>query len=725
MLAPDMRPEFKAETYYAPVHDGVYLRGNKHHLMLKGKSLYPLLERLIPHLNGQTTLEDLTSGLDAGRKHMVMQLIEKLLAHQFLRVSRSHDAAMLPPPVLPGDTANLAFVGSFHSSAAPRLEAFHQKHVLLIGDTSACSSLVQACLHSGVRQISALVTPGEEMLPHMLARLAEEATRCASPAQVVRWLQFSDLPKMDELRTSLQACDAVLHLASCQALVRARLLNKLCFEEQKPCMQALLVGTEAWIGPLVHPDGEGCWECAWLRWQANQASDPTSAVAERLPEQQSPTCEQLFMDLSTRTMVTQRLIFALFRFFTGLASPETANSVCMVHLPTGLSEQHAFLPHPLCQTCQHPLPPTAAGLLAQVQDLQRHAPIERNTLLESLPVGLVDDRLGVLKTLAGDAFVQVPLAISQISLAHPVRLRSHAYSLTLTVAGRDTADARWRAFQQAFLHYAVRLVDDRRLFSLNAEQQREYKAIPAGHLLNAHESDREASQWIWALDLHTQQARPVPAAQVFSEDEQTIPCELAPGISAGASWAEALAYALLSWCNYLTLQEMMVAHEPFARVDLNRMRLTPAGIYDAHLLQIATEEMVAVYDITGSLQVPTFVTCLGDRTVACTSHCDASRAIGLGLERALLQRQAVLCQQYAYAPAPVPDLPLSLRSTQWSVPSSTLPHTWPDRTAWLLQRLQFAGLEALAIPLNHDPALARVFPFLVRVLVASQSQRSV
>src|SRR6185312_4704591 len=124
MLAQSMRPQWKTDTYYIPTPDGVYLRGNANRLILKGKSLYPLLERLVPHLNGSITLEEITGGLDADRKRMVTHLIEKLAAHHFLQDTSQDQPHTLLPAELETRAPDIAFIESFQSSAAYRFEGF-------------------------------------------------------------------------------------------------------------------------------------------------------------------------------------------------------------------------------------------------------------------------------------------------------------------------------------------------------------------------------------------------------------------------------------------------------------------------------------------------------------------------------------------------------------------------------------------------------------------------
>ena len=95
-----------------------------------------------------------------------------------------------------------------------------------------------------------------------------------------------------------------------------------------------------------------------------------------------------------------------------------------------------------------------------------------------------------------------------------------------------------------------------------------------------------------------------------------------------------------------------------------------------------------------------------------------AHALGLGLERALQQYQAGHFQQGACALAPVADLPMHLRSEHLTIPGYRLPDAWPARLEWLLQRTRASGLRAYAIPLDHDPALAELLPFIVRILLS-------
>lgn len=713
MLTQNMRPRFKSGIYYIPTPDGAYLRGNNCHLFLKGKSLYLLLEHLIPYLNGNATLEELIKGLDAERKRMITNLIEKLFAHQLLKDISQDQPCTLLPQEIETYASNLAFIDSFQTSAAHHFECFRNKHLLILGCGPGFTSLIQASLQCGVKHINAIVTPESETDSSFRQDTLDLSSGDDSSEHTVQLMDISCWDNEAELRTIIQSYDAVLHIAERPMLARAQLLNKLCFEEQKAFIQAIIVGDHAWIGPLVCSEAEGCWECAWRRLQTNLTN-----LSEQLSlyefHDQPQVSNSRFLAAPEMTMIANRLIFALFKYFTQTDSTATKGHLSVLHLETGLSENHAFLPHPYCQVCQHPVVPTATQFLERIQQLQYQSPIDRNSFLERFTNGVVDTRLGLFTAVEEDDFVQAPLAIYKASVSNPMLQEKRPETLTIAAASIDTEEARLDASQKACTRYAASLVDHRQLFPLEAVRPDTFSILSADQLIGTPPFLSQKKLGAWALDLQTQQAWLVPAEHAFSALHQA---EHERGIAAGMSWDEAICQALLDWCNYLTVAHLKDTQQAYFQVDLTTDLLTPDGIYLYQLLKTAVGQELFVYDVTGPLRVPTFATCFGPKIVAYSTHCDQAQALRIGFEQALQQYQAEQCLQLEYAVAPLPDFPLALRGAQLSVPCYTLPDAWPDRQAWLLQRFQANGLSAFAVPLDHDPALAWVLPFIVRVLL--------
>ena len=709
MLAQSMRPQWKTDTYYIPTPDGVYLRGNANRLILKGKSLYPLLERLVPHLNGSITLEEITGGLDADRKRMVTHLIEKLAAHHFLQDTSQNQPHTLLPAELETRAQDIAFIESFQSSAAYRFEDFRNKHLLLIGSGPGFAALVQASLQCGVKQISAIVTPEAEAGANVRQDVLDVATRYASE-QTVQLLDALAWENEAEVRATLQAYDAILHVAERPVLARAQLLNRLCVELQKPLLQAIVVKDYAWVGPLVCPETGACWECAWRRLQANLTELPDQCSSDAFLDQ-AATVGNRTLTQPEATVIANRMLFVLFQHFTQTGSPETAGKISAIDLTTLLSENHAFLPHPHCLASQHPVAQTAARFLEHIQHLQRQDPIDLNVFVENF-IGCVDEKSGPFTAFDNTRFVQAPLAVYQVTLANSFWNERPAEALAVSAASIDTRDAGIRTAQKACEWYAAHLMDQRRLPSPEIRQQESFPTISADQLVGIEAPAPENDAWTWALDLQTQQASLVPAAAVFS----ALPRQ-ERGVAAGQTWEEALCLALLDQCNYLTVEQLQNTQQVYPQVDLENVSMTPEGTHLYRLLK-AADAQITVYDVTGPLGVPTLATCLGEKVVAYTTHCADTQALDLGLTQALQYYQAEQFQQPDYRPAPVADFPLRLRGDQFVVPGTPCQEAWSERLARLLQQVQAGGFSALAVPLNHDPALARVLPFIARVLLS-------
>jgi putative thiazole-containing bacteriocin maturation protein len=709
MFTQSTRPQLKADTHFAPLSEGVYLRRNNSRLILKGKSLYPLLEHLAPYLNGRVTLEEITAGLDTDRQRMVTRLLEKLFDRDFLHDASQSQPSALAAADLAAYAPDLTFIESFQPSAPQHFARFQQQRLLLLGSGLSFDALLQASRQTGVKHLAAL--PMENNTEFS----GEVAASLARVMDATIWTREADL------RAAIRDYDAMLFIAEQPMLKRASLLNRVCRAEGKTLLQAVVVDGHAWLGPLVTPAMQGCWECAWRRLQAARAARTEEPARYALRDQpgQASACA---LSLPEATMIAYRLLFSLFQHVTQAGLPGTVSQFHALDLATYLSEGHRFQPHPHCRACREmreSAPLTASQFLAQLRELQEQPALEAETFMNNLDA-CVDEQLGLFTAFDTGNFVQAPLAVYQVALAHP-HLPEHVAQLTTPALPRrviavstDTREAVMRAARKACAHYAVSLVDESRLLSAADARAAGVPLLTSADLGSQAQGSPEHERWTWACDVHTQEAVLVPASLVFAQ-----PGAEGRGLAAGQSWEEALCLALLDRCNELTVSHLLDTRQEYSQVDLERTILTPVGTHLFQLLKAAGGPL-AVYDVTGALRVPTFAVCCSGRVVAYGTHCDTAQALALGLEQAVQQYQAEQFQQPEYALAPLPDLPARLRGRRFSTPHSIMAEAWPARLTWLLERLQENGLRAFAVPLNHDPALAQALPFIVRVLVSGK-----
>ncbi|GER91513.1 hypothetical protein KDW_56750 [Dictyobacter vulcani] len=686
MLTEEMRPKLKADTCYIQVPEGVYIRGNHGGIVLKGQSLYHLLVYLAPRLNGEKTLQALTDGLKPDQKSMVTKLVDKLLVRHFLQDMSQQHTSTLSPDVLTTYASAITFIGSFQTSPAYHFEQFRNQRLLVIGSGTTFTAMIQACLQGGIKHIDAM----------SYQTSIDASFSLCDPEQTVRLLDAFPWDNEATMRDTVQAYDTIMAIADQPLLARARVLNRICVEQRKTCVQALIIDEQAWVGPLLKPDTlleqGGCWECAWLRLQAHGEQKTLPGFTDQANRQASR-----FLTPSAAMLLAYRLAFNVFTSYTQAGRIKQLHTITTLNLKTSFSESHSFLPHPCCTACQQPQIPTGAQFLEHIQHLQQQEPLQIGIFLEQL-ARCFDSKLGLFAERAETDFVQMPLAVLTL------RVLGQHEQRNVLAAKLDLQAARLQVSLQACACYAARIVDGRRLLPVSLVQQQAAIMIEAG-LSSVDDS------WAWAFDMQLQQPYLVPAEQVFPTSGT------GRGVAAGMSWAEASCRALLDWSDYLTLAQLTQTRQPYRQVDLDSVPLTVVG-RQLYQLLIAAGCQITIYDVAGDLHIPMFAICSGQQVVAYGTQYTVAEALEHGLEQALQYYQAIQFDRFAYVPAAVAELPMNLRADRhYIAPETAEPETWSARLNWLLERFQANGLRVMAVPLDHDPVLSQTLPFIVRLLL--------
>lgn len=738
-----VRPKLNGDTFFMPVSDGVYFRNNRDTLRLKGKHIYAWVENLVPYLNGQYSLDDLIKGLDAEKQKMVAELVNILLTNHFLKDAGADLPHQLDAQELQAYAAEIAFIDSFQDSGAYRFERFREKRVLLTGAGLTLTALVHAALKAGLRQVSVLYTDEcerqeqrhYEYVQHFRERDARQELH-----------EIASLPWDDEAQviSILQDFDAVVHISDRAMLARTKMLNRLCFLLGKTCIQAVLVDDYAWIGPLVHSRKVGCWECAWRRLQTNI----TNAEADRSHytfQDHPATPVSRFNAPPTAAMTANHLIFELFKHITEAGPLETLDALIDFDLETLHQSHHPFLPHPLCETCAQPIRPTREQFQAAYDRLEQQESLEVD-LFSKQATSLFEKKLGLLRSIDEEVLLQTPLKACRVVLSPPLRANVER---PLAVIGTHVSfrEARRKATQEACAIYATQLYDTRRF--LSSAEIPDRQLICSGEQFLSEYPRAGSEMWTWAKHLGNWQAYLVPAELVYPALKSGPATDTSSvGVGSGMSWAEALCKALFSWNLHLTMENYRQRQQPYPQVKLKEMTLDPEGTRQRYLLAYA-RQTVTVYDITGPLRIPTFAFLdAKGKTVAYSTHTDVGQALRDGLEQALFHVQLQLLhqtdqmpvpmqillehlnlqlpvqQQTDFAFSPLIELPHNLRGTTSVIPAYDFPQEWFALTSHLLQQFQQEGWQACAVPLDADPAVTQMLPFIMRVLLMRTERRS-
>lgn len=615
------------DAYLAEMPDAAFVLTHRGSHAFAGKSVFPLLERIVPHLDGRHTMAELLEPLSGERREMVRKLVTGLLERDIVR-----DVAAATPQ---DSHPEVRFIGYFRDDPGKVFEKYRTMSVLVLGNGPLVAPVVAACLRSGLRDI----------------------VHDADPVS---------------LRSQLTTADLVFHVSGQPMGEHTALIENLCQDNGIPLAQAVAADDDAWFGMIGAE-----WTSAW----------------HRLAERKSGSLNRVGTAVAGRSahLLAARLVHGMFRLLTTPA--ETGTTIIRIDRRTSAGETITCLPHPFARPAQ---PDTAAEFTRRIRTLAGGPRLAEETFSQQT-MACVDERLGVFGRPTEREFAQSPLHVCQIEVAGPAgQGPTH-----VTGAGLDFATARYRACLQAFARYGSRMTDPRRLTTAEGLPLPGSGEDPAQAL--AALRSNQLTAFTWAYDLVADQPVLVDAARVFSFTDKDI-----DGVAAAYSWQDAVTAALVARCRQLTLQQLPSVH---TELDIATAPLGERG--DRYRAMLAAIGSVAVYDITGPIAVPTVICCLAGTYAGAGSGTSYQDAVVTAMEEALLQYQASVTGQREYAP---PAVPAKHRGGSRQ-PLPVIPPLDADDLTTALQR---NGYRPLAVPLDHDPEVAAIMPYTIRVVLTDE-----
>ena len=331
-MNPTMRLKIKRDTFFLPDPDGsrVYFRNNIGSFRMEGEGIAKWIELLLPMFTGEYTLEDLTDSLPGEYRERVFEIAGSLYKNGFVQDVSQDRPHTLSDRILQKYGSQIEFLDHLADSGPYRFSVYRQAKVLAAGSGPFFVSLVAALLDSGLPKFHMRLTQSLPTNRERLAELINHARTEDSEVAVEEMVPQGDGDR--SWRQAVQPFDAVLYVAQEGSLEVLRILHRVCREEGKLFMPAIIWQQAGVAGPLVHPDSEGCWESAWRRIHQTAICKDSSLHA---------------FSSTAGAMLANVIVFELFKKITDVTESDRQGKVFLLDLETLEGNWHAFLPHPL------------------------------------------------------------------------------------------------------------------------------------------------------------------------------------------------------------------------------------------------------------------------------------------------------------------------------------------------------------------------------------------
>ena len=670
MTAEPMRPRLAGDVRFVRSAQGAYLHGMHGDCTLSGVQAYDWLARLAPHLTGERTLQELTSGLAAAKREMVERLVGVLAENGFVVDARADEPHSLSERECAIYADEIRFIRYCLDSAERRFQRFREARILLLGSGPLLADLLGAGLRAGWRTVGVAAHGTGDS-----ARLATAADRARRDAQ--QHVEFpGQVPATPAgpagLAGLFRTWDVVLQV--CTHGERAGLLAACRAAGQAGAAlgQLYVDSTEAWL-TSVGPPAATMAESGWRRL----AGPPPAGIGSGTDAPPGAG----WLTGPVPVFLGMRLALACFRYLTGLDTLPEARAagpaMTRIDLDTLVSTRHRFLAHPLASAAS---PRTRAQARVTADTLTSSPPVDPDELLNRAAL-CVDQRCGLLSGLDEGDLPQFPLRLCRAVVRDPCGLLPDgAPALTVTECGTDARTARVRALLSAVAVYGA-LAVDRRCFGRSG-----------GPRSRGGPDDGR----VWGVDLVTGEPREVRTCETFPVLRGArTPFRLPAGTAAGLTWAGAVTAGLRQHCEAILAGRAARCQAPERLLSRAELPLTGPAAHLARLAEVAAAP-VRVRDLTPAIGIPAYQLAMpgGAHVIACGPT--PQEALRDGLERLLYGWQTGLSSKPA-APVTGPE-------------DSAVP-------GGLITALRAAGRTPVAVLLDHDSEVARILPFALRVVL--------
>lgn len=570
---------------------------------IEGEFAKPLLEFIVPLLDGKHSLVDLASKVpDVSEPDLKEHLDALVQAQLLLRSDQPSPAHDEDKQIL---TPFFAILDAFGISSTDALQQLGQTRIAIIGVEAHGAQLASILAHSGIGSLLLIdpfqTEPANVGLMQVVGREAVGEPRQAALKRALldKGIKSEILTCNDQTITR----DTIMALAAgCKMLVGCfdkgfsatnHWINRASLQHGIPAIYAESKGHTVLVGPLIVPNQTACYMCYRMR---NIATDEDFSAAmsyeEFLDKQKHPMLHRRGVFPTSPAYLGSLLALEILKYCLSINQPTLAGKLLEFDSLSLQTRTHTVLRKPDCPVCSVKKNPKRFHPI--LSDLKLDSKNQTANLVELAPQ-LVSRRTGIVKDFER---IQKDVTEPFYPFIFRCRLANHRFfeakeqkQLACSGKGMTLQAAVTSALGEAIERYSGMNWDNREIIyarrrdlsaaTLDPRDLVLYRPDQYGELPYAPYSDNSVMGWVHAQSLVTNQPVLVPALAIFLSYDVQAPDEFlfpitSNGLAAGPTLLDAILSAsfevierdafLISWLNRLPCKRVDPHSHPDADI---------------------------------------------------------------------------------------------------------------------------------------------------------------
>lgn len=321
------------------------LRNEENVLMLKGATVADIIEKMLPLLDGNNTIDDIMQSFTEYSRDTIVSVIEMLQNHYVIEDGDGINQIDLSKDIVAAYSDQINYLSLFSERIVDNniriskydiFKSIYQKTCFVIGSGKVATAMVRELASNGIGKI--ILSCKEDFFSSISAILSQYFKQIKLEKR-----EFDEINENSGIDMVILAEDIITDAQS-------RKVNKRCIDNNIPWMSLNIGETRFEVGPLVVPHETACYSCYMNRLNGNSTHFEEETSFRNYKNLETNSISIFAYDTMIR-VAAGIAAWEIIKYLSKIFSCVTTGRVIHFNILSLEMKSHTILKMPKCKVC--------------------------------------------------------------------------------------------------------------------------------------------------------------------------------------------------------------------------------------------------------------------------------------------------------------------------------------------------------------------------------------